>query len=334
MTTSRILALLLLLAAPARAHLVPVFPATCALEIALSAPEAGVVATVAAPAPGDLLRASFDPDANPTRSRMQACPADSVEPAARCGAAVPRGFVAGAASGTLALPTAFAFRMLANGDLQASGVPITIDVGGSPLAVPCELATGVVLVGAAPVLGSPLDVAGRFRVVGSGSSAALPAPLGGTPLRLELGCTLAPPPDLDQFALAPRLAKVRGKLTATKAKLVMVLESEIAMPTDFAAVATVLRLGGADPALLERVLTLQAGSRGRFASADGALTIVPLKRRTSRAHKIVLRQSVSPSGPYASGEDTLALSSGGLTAVRPVSLKANGKGTRLVVRER
>jgi hypothetical protein len=49
--------------------------------------------------------------------------------------------------------------------------------------------------------------------------------------------------------------------------------------------------------------------------------------------KIVLRKALAPAAPYASGQGTIALSSGGLTATRGVSLKANRHGTRVVVHE-
>ena len=326
---------ILFCASAASAHLVPIDPSTCALDIRLSAPDASVVATVDPPAAGDLVRTTYTPDANSTRSLMQVCPADSVDPSGRCALAFPaRAFDVNGVAGSVTLPSAFALRLLASGDLRASGVPIAIAFGGSQ-AVPVsfELGTALVLVGTTAVAGSPLDATGAFTIIGVGTSEQLPAPLGSTPLQLELSCTLAPPPDLDQFALAARLIKVRGALTTKKAKLTLVLESEVTMPADFAAVPTVLRLGPADAALLQSVATLAAGPRGRFASSDGELLVSPLRSKTSRLMKVVLRKALAPAAPYASGQGTIALSSGGLMATRGVSLKANRHGTRVVVHE-
>jgi hypothetical protein len=333
--TKRAIALLLLSVSVASAHLEPINPSTCALDVRLSAPDASVVATVDAPAAGDLVRTSYTPDADPTRSQMQVCPADPVDPTGRCALAFPaRAFDVGGVAGSIGLPSAFALGLLATGDLHASAVPFAISFGASPpVPVTFELGTALVLVGTTALSGRAIDATGSFTLVGTGTSDQLPAPLGSTPLELELSCTLAPAPDLDQFALAARLTKVRGALTTKKVKLTLVLESEITMPADFVAVPTVLRLGHTDATLLQSIVTLAAGPRGRFASSDGELLVMPLHSKTSRLMKIVLRKALAPTEPYASGQGTLALSSGGLTATRSVSLKANRRGTHLAVHE-
>jgi hypothetical protein len=333
--TRRAISLLILLASSASAHLVPIDPSTCALDVRLSAPDASVVATVDPPAAGDLVRTSYTPDANSTRSQMQVCPADPADPSGRCALAFPtRGFTANGVAGSIGLPSAFALRLLASGDLHAAAVPIVIALGATPpVPVSFELETALVLVGTTAVSGAPLDASGAFKLIGAGTSDQLPAPLGSTPLELELSCTLAPAPDIDQFALAPRLIKVRGALTTKKVKLTLVLESEVTMPADFVAVPTVLRLGPDDAALVQSVATLTAGTRGRFTSSDGELLVTPLHSRTSRLMKITLRKSMAPAAPYTSGQGEVALSSGGLMATRGVSLKANRRGTRLAVHE-
>jgi len=333
MRIATILLMTMTFALPARAHLVPVDPSTCALDVSLSVAATGAAATVDPPGPGDLLRFTYEPDTSPTRSLVQACPADPADPTRRCGAAVPRGFVIGGTSGTIALPSAFGLRMLSSGDLDAQGVPITITLGGTPVAVPFTLTTGVALVGGTPVLGAPIDASGAMRLVGSGASPALPAPLGGGALLLELACVHAPAPDRDQFAPAPRLTKVRGAL-ADKLKLVMVLESELSMAADPGGVPTVLRLDNEGATVLEVVVTLQPGPRGKFVSDGGQLTVTPLRRRGVRTQKVVLRERVGQLASLTSGEGVLALETGGLMARRAVKLTANGRGTRLAVRER
>jgi hypothetical protein len=335
--TGIVAAFLVLLASSASAHLVSIAPSTCALDLQLSAPDASVVATVDPPAAGDLVRTTYTPDANSTRSLMQVCPADAVDPTGRCALAFPeRSFVAGGVAGSLGLPSAFSLRLLANGELHADGVPIVITLGASP-AVPVSFAfsTTLVLVGSTVVSGSALDgTSGSFTLVGAGTSGELPAPFASTPLELRLSCTLAPPPDLDQFALAPRLVKARGALTTKKAKLTLVLESEVTMPADFAAMPTVIRLGPDDAPVLQSVATLAAGTRGRFASSDGELQVIPLRSRTSRLMKVILRKAIAPAAPYVGGDGEVVLSTGGLMATHGVSLKANRRGTRLGVHER
>ena len=325
--------ILLLLAGvtAARAHLVPIDPSTCALDIALTAPDAGITATVDPPA-GDLLRFRYEPDTSPTRSQVQACIADAN--GACLGATVARGIVVNGVAGTIALPAVFTLRMLSSGDLDATSVPIAIQLGGAPTPVPFSLTTGFALAGATTLLGAPFDASGAVRLVGVGGSSALPAPLGGTPLALELACVQTPAPDLDQFAPAPRLTKIRGAITAKKVKITMTLESELSMAVDPAGVSTVLRLqdGGGVP-LLEQVLSLQAGARGRFASSGGEIKVMPGKGRGVRTQKIVLKESPGPSAALASGTGTMAIETGGLMARRSVKLTANGKGSRLAVRE-
>jgi hypothetical protein len=320
---------LLLFATPVLAHLVPINPSTCGLTIGLSG------ATVAPPGPTDLVRVSFEPDASPTRSRMQICPADAADPSARCAtSAAPRPFSFGGVVGAIALPTAFDLRMLSSGELDAAGVPITIDYLGSSKVVSFDLTTGFVESEEGTVLGSPIDAGGTFRIVGSGLGCiqALPC-LDPVPLALELSCTLAPAPDLDQFALAPRLDKVRGTLKGGKAKLTIMLDSEFAM-SEVASAPTVLRLSDASATLLELAVPMQSGPRGRLVSSDGSVTIIPLKRATERVQKVVLKGPLAAGAILAPGDGELALSVGGLTARRGVALKANRRGTKAGVRER
>ena len=69
----------MLLAVRAWAHVIPVDPSTCALDVGLDAD--GTPATVASA--GDVLRAVYDAEGNPARSRVQLCPADTVDPTGR-----------------------------------------------------------------------------------------------------------------------------------------------------------------------------------------------------------------------------------------------------------
>lgn len=343
-TKSRAILLTMLLAcAPAaRAHLAPIAPSTCALDMALSAPDSDLTATVDAPAAGDLVRFRYEPDTSPTRSNVQACPADPTDPSGRCGASVPRAFEMGTFSGTIALPAVFTMRMLSSGDLDAANVPITLTVnitnvgipGTLTFTVPFTLTTGFALAGTMPLLGSPFDASGAVKLVGAGTIEPIPATTLGGALALELSCVHTPPPDLDQFAPAPRLTKIRGAITAKKVKITMTLESELSMAVDPAGAPTVLRLqdGGGAP-LLERVLSLQSGVHGRFASSGGEIKVMPGKGKGVRTQKVVLKESPGPTAALASGTGVMAIETGGLMARRSVKLTANGKGSRLVVRE-
>src|SRR6185503_17217730 len=124
------LGLSMMVATSAFSHIVPIAPSTCALDIALALPDAGLVASVDPPAADDLLRVSYIPDTSPTLSRVQVCPADPADPSKRCRpAAVPRGFGVGGAARTIQFPGGLTLRRLANGDLDATNAPIMIAAG-------------------------------------------------------------------------------------------------------------------------------------------------------------------------------------------------------------
>jgi hypothetical protein len=264
---------------------------------------------------------------------MQVCPADPGDPAGRCGAVVPRGFTVGTTPGSIALPSAFALRLLASGDLQAAAVPVTITLDGDPHVVPFDLSTGYLAVGT-PRFGAPLDATGAFALAGVGTLPAAAPLFGDATLRLDLGCTLDPPPDLDQFALGPRLRKVRGTLTATQAKLVMILETEVPLPGEFATAPTAIQVGPGATPLVDLAFATSPAAKGRFASAGGELTVVPLRRRVGLAYRIVLRASATLAAPFASAGSSVAVSAGGLVARRAVDLRAKRRGGRLAIRER
>jgi hypothetical protein len=273
---------------------------------------------------------------------VQACPADPTDPSGRCGASMPRAFVMPPVDGTIALPAVFTMRMLSSGDLDAENVPITLSVKATnvssaftqTITVPFTLTTGFALAGTTPLLGSPFDASGAVKLVGTGSIEQIPATTFGGALALELSCVHTPPPDLDQFAPAPRLTKVRGAITAKKVKITMTLESELSMAVDPTGVPTILRLqDGGGATLLQQVMPLQSGTRGRFASSGGELKIMPGKGKGVRTQKIILKESPGPTAALASGTGVMAIETGGLMARRSVKLTANGKGSRLAVRE-
>jgi hypothetical protein len=325
---------LVLLASTAGAHVVPIENTTCALDMALSAPDASLMADVAPSAPDELLRGVYTPNGSPESSRVQLCHADPATPADKCRpTAVPRAFTLGATPGSITLPSAFPVLLLANGDLHVDALPVTITLGGTPAVVPFDLTTGFVVVGATPVLGAPIDASGAFTLVGTGTSATLPAPLGAQPLLLTLSCTLAPVPDLDQFALPADVAKARGTLTATKVKLTIIVESEFSLPGDFGNEPTILRIGSAAAPILQTIATTPTALENGFQSSDKTVTVTRLKSKTGFKYRLVLEGAVDHPDAYVSGSDQLALSAGGLISRRPVTLRAKRHGTRLTVRE-
>jgi hypothetical protein len=259
---------------------------------------------------------------------VQACAANA---SGVClGTPAPRAFVVNGVAGSIALPAVFTLGMLSSGDLDAPSVPVVITLGGAPVSVPFALTTGFALVDATPILGAPFDASGAVRLVGTGSRAALPSPLGGTPLALELACVHAGA-DLDQFG-PRRASRIRSAITAKKVKITMTLEASSACRWTRPACR---RSCGC------RTRRHRAAPAGDAAAIRAARAI----RRERRQLKITpgkggacgrrrSSQGIAGSdGRARGGSGTMAIETGGLMARRSVKLTANGKGSRLAVRE-
>src|SRR5947207_9309094 len=101
---------LLLLAASAAAHIVPVPPSTCVFDpITIEAPTSGVVGTAAPPAPADQFQIFYDPAASQADFDMQSVP--------------PRSFTAAGVDGTFALPGLVVATLMSSGDLALATAP-------------------------------------------------------------------------------------------------------------------------------------------------------------------------------------------------------------------
>lgn len=322
-------ALLALVAGVAHAHIIPLLPSTCAPTIGLA--RGGVVATVDAPGAGELFRFTYDPAASVDRSRVQVCPADPADPRNRCGAVVPRAFVVGTSTGQLAFPPTFPIGLVSSGDMRATGLPLTVTLDGTPETHLADLTTGFVPDTDPPVLGSALDGSGSFMLVGRTRPATSPPPAGFVPLDLVLSCALAPVPDVDQFALAPDLSRVRGVLTARKRTLSFVLERNTTGPAQFAGAPTLVHLGPAPVLDLNLPAGLADQGRKGFRGTDGAdltVAVKAMRRRNPPAYKVKLTgPGASPGAAASSG--TLVVETGGMLARTAVSLRANRKGTRV-----
>src|SRR5262245_45948477 len=71
----RVASLLLLAAATARAHIVPVPPSTCAFDpVTVEMPAVGLIATGAPPAPGDTFHILYDPQASAAQFNLTGVP--------------------------------------------------------------------------------------------------------------------------------------------------------------------------------------------------------------------------------------------------------------------
>jgi hypothetical protein len=311
-----------LAAAPATAHQVPILPSTCTLDLQLSV--SGTAAVVDPPAPDERVRVVYAPNSSLDRSRIQVCSVDPTNPT-RC-APIPRGFAFGAANGTLALPATFDMTLVASGELRAAAVPVAMTVDAAAATVPFDLTTEFVVTETGVTVGAPIGSTGAVTVMGSGSSAALPAPFTDAALLVRLACVLDPVPDLDQFALAPRIQAARGTVTGKRTTLGATLDPE-GTTSDFTAPA-IVRLVQGDTTVVLAMLPDGLARKGRRYTADYATgSVVVVQKR--RGNKVVLKDNGGFAGPFATGEGALELDVGGLFARLPVAFRANGPGTRM-----
>jgi hypothetical protein len=327
--------LVLVVAGYARAHSEPIFPSVCTLEpFALTAPGAGLAGTAAAPGPADVLRQVYDAES----SSVTFCPADALDPTHKCATTIsPRGFTMGTVSGTIAFPASFIVSMLATGDLTVADLPLSIDAGGGPVAVSTLLTTGLVSsAGGAVLEGSPIDTGGHVAFVGSAVGTGLPAPLADQPLGFRMSCTLDPPPDLDQFALTPTIAKTTGRVAANGAAAKLTVTLEPGQTPDFAGKPALLRLYAGDTTVgsVDVPGGLTAAGKKKFhgTAADGAEITVAVK--STKRYVLTAHCPAATLPPGAHGKVTIAVTEdvGGYLARGTRSFKANRKGTILKAR--
>jgi hypothetical protein len=325
MTRLAALLIVLVAATPAAAHLVPILPSTCVADLQLSV--AGTAAVVDPPAANEQLRVVYTPNSSLERSLVQVCSVDPSNPT-RC-IATPRGFTLGSSQGALAFPATFNMTLVASGELRAAGVPVAMTVDAASETIPFDLTTQFVVGGSDVVVGEPIRSSGTVTLVGAGRSATLPAPLANATLLLRLACTLAPPPDLDQFALASTIKAAKGAVTGKGTKLTITVDPE-GTTADFAAPAIVRAVQGETVVAVAMLPTGLAGS-GRRHTADYATGSVVVIRK-KRGHKVILKDDAGFAGPFITGDGELEIDVGGLFARVPVGFRANGPGTRMKVK--
>jgi hypothetical protein len=209
--TAPALVLVALLAAGTRAaaHSVAVLPSHCAFDpIAVTAPGAAV--TVAPATAADQLAITYDTGASQATFDLRTVPARALD--------------ASGTAGSLDLPDLFQAILFANGDLTVAGLMVDLTMGAASASLPVSLTTGLVTLGGNVSEGSPLGADGRFTLVGGAPSIAL-SPFDGAPVVVRLTCQADPVPDLDQFRIAPELAK----LSATLKNGVLTLKAQLVL---------------------------------------------------------------------------------------------------------
>ncbi len=331
--------LLLLLAATAAAHIVPVCPSTCVFyPVTIGAPTSGVVGTVAPPEPADQFHIFYDPAASQATFDMQSVP--------------PRSFTAAGVDGTVALPGLVVATLISSGDLTLT-TSLAFTMNGSTTTVPITLTTGLaaaagMVVEGMPIAGAPPGAIpnctspgptttghdGRFVLVGITAESGLGAPLGGPLLAVRLACQALPPPDTDQFHFATRTTPVSATLTARTLRLRAIFAPGATDVPDFPGHPALLRASSGDTTIAAVELPSGLPARGRKLfigrSDDGraALGIRRLQRPGPAAYLLAVKVK-SPTLPAVTGGPvsvTLTYDVGGLLShlTLPMRVKRHG----------
>jgi len=330
--------LLLLLAATAAAHIVPVCPSTCVFyPVTIGAPTSGVVGTVAPPEPADQFHIFYDPAASQATFDMQSVP--------------PRSFTAAGVDGTVALPGLVVATLISSGDLTLA-TSLAFTMNGSTTTVPITLTTGLaaaagMVVEGMPIAGAPPGAIpnctspgptttghdGRFVLVGITAGSGLGAPLGGL-LTVRLACQAVPPPDTDQFHFATRTTPVSATVSARTLRLRAIFAPGATDVPDFPGSSALLRASSADTTIAAIDLPSGLPARGRKLfigrSDDGraALGVRRLQRPGPAAYLLAVKVK-SPTLPAVTGGPvsvTLTYDVGGLLShlTLPMRVKRHG----------
>ncbi len=311
---------LLLLAASAAAHIVPVPPSTCVFDpITIEAPTSGVVGTAAPPAPADQFQIFYDPAASQADFDMQSVP--------------PRSFTAAGVDGTFALPGLVVATLMSSGDLALATAP-AFTMNATTTSVPITLTTGLAAAAGMVVEGMPIASDGRFALVGITAESGLGRPLGGQLLTVRLACQAAPRPDTDQFHFATRTTPVSATLTARALRLRAIFAPGATDAPAFPASPALLRASNGDTTIAAVDLPSGLPARGRklFIGRSGdrraALGVRRLQRPGPAAYLLAVKVK-SPTLPAVTGGPvsvTLTYDVGGLLSrlTLPMRVKRHG----------
>jgi len=285
----------------ALAHDVPVNPSTCTFDpFVITAPEAGLVASVAPATAADGMRIVYTV-ATATAQFQQ-------EPV------TPRSFAIGGVEGTLAFQPAFSGTLLASGDLFYPAVTLTFTLGAVPASVTVPLTTSLAVAGNDVVMGMPMTSDGHLTLVGAVPAGALPPPLATSATLLELTCQASPPPDLDQFAAPPTITGLAGLLSPSKGKLRGIVRGGTWTVGDLTGRPAILQLVAGDAVLA--TVDFPSGFSAPSArhlvaeSANGSRVVLQVARRRPAAQLRVLLPGVempSAGGRTASVQATLVV---------------------------
>jgi hypothetical protein len=311
----RLALITVLLAAPALAHDVPVNPSTCTFDpLELTAPDAGLSASVAAPTAADAMRVVYS---------VATGIAQFQQPTVS-----PRALTIGGVAGTIAFPRAFNAKLVASGDMHADDVALDITLGGVAATVALNLTSAVAIVGDDVVSGVPMGDDGSFVLTGAIPAGRLPAPLDAAPTVIRVSCRVTPVPDRDQFVLVPAVTSLAGVLSPTTGKLRGRLQGGSVSAATVGGGPAILRLDAAGTSLATVEFPGGFTAQGRDLVAEGndgsRLTIRPGKGRAPARLLATLAGVNVPAGASGSIDVEATLVAGPMTARGSRPFRARG----------
>ena len=336
---ARLALVILLAAAAANAHVIPVCQSTCAFDpIEIDAPDGGISVTAVPAGPSDQFVISYIPDtqAGAAQFDMSAVP--------------PRSFTVDGVGGTLALPTIFNARMTNIGDLAVS-VPVTMTLGGASATETMTLTTGLSTAGTMILEGSPIppkeksaniclcpcltdQTTTHFELVGIVPDSGLGPPLAGR-LGVRLSCQTTPTPDRDQFTLATQTTLVTARLSAQLLKVRAIFAPGPTQTADFPNQRALVRVHAGDSLIAVANLPTGLAARGKKAfigkSADGTVAIgvvVLRKNPLTYFFEIKLQNPTLPATGAGPLDVTVTYEVGGLLSRVEANLRPNRRATK------
>ena len=301
-----------------RAHDAPIPPSTCAFNpVMVSVPGLGLVGTGVPAAPESLVRIVYIPRRQVAQFVTEG--------------AASRDITGLGTTGTLSWPATFEARLFGGGDFVAEDVPLTLTMNGVPASVSVTLTTGLSAAGETVVPGAPMSDGGQFTFAGAGIATGSGSAADGQAAVVQLTCSAAPVPDLDQF---PPVAtgKLSGRISERALRLQSSINTGGAM-TDFTLPLNLqVSLDGAPLLTFALPGGLTAGRRHTLvgSSVDGTQTVT-LKQRSRRAG-VLYGVSIRAAGhggaaPSGSRLATLTLEVGGLVARGSRTFRVSRNGT-------
>lgn len=315
----------------AAAHNVPVLPSDCAFDPFTVAVVGGMSASVAPPGGADVAHTVYDLQSETAQFTSKA--------------AAPRPFDAGGVPATVTVPPIFTGALFTTsdhasttGEIVVPSLQLAFDMAGDTVTVPFALTTGLIAVGGRVVAGSSIDKTGLYTLVGTAAPAALPPPLGGTPLVVSITCKAFPPPDSHQFQRSLDSALLGSTISAKTLSIRALFAPAPNLVPDFPGKPALVRVAAGDATVAAGAFPDGLAQRTKklfvSTSADKTISIGVrfLHHRFGVDDYLFAAKIKAPALPAVAGKTTpvaIAYQVGGLIGRVGGDFRTNKKGTKL-----